>query len=437
MIYPTRRAIFLAAAGAPVALAVGVAAPGLWTVGIAWIGLVLALSLADAALAAPRRSASVHVRAPTDLGVGGEPEPLQVAVAFTGRAPGSLEVAPEVNDRLKLSPERVRTAMHKGEASAGFSLIPIRRGEGRLERLWVRWRGPLGLVFKQKAEPLDTVVPVTPDIRGIQQTAMRLFARDALFGAKTQIEIGEGAEYNALKEYMPGMDLRTVDWKQSARHGTLLVKEFRTERNHPVVLALDTGRLMCEPLAGAPKIDWALNAALLLAYVSLKIGDRVGLFAFDARPRLSSGAVTGARAFPMLQRLSARIDYSIEETNFTLGLTTLQTELERRSLIVVFTDVADPTSAELMLENVGRLLQRHFVLFLIFQDEELEALARAEPKAAEDVSRAVVAGSFLREREVVIGRLRRMGADIVEAPAERAGPALLDRYLELKRGGRL
>jgi uncharacterized protein (DUF58 family) len=360
-----------------------------------------------------------------------------VEVRFAGPAPPNLELAPEVNARLKLTPERGRVPVVDGAAGAIFSLAPARRGEGRLQQLWIRWRGPLGLVFKQRTEPLETVIPVTADIAGVKEAAVRLFSREALFGAKTQVERGEGSEFNALKEYMPGMDLRAVDWKQSARHGTLVVKEYRTERNHPIIMALDTGRLMCEPLGGLPRIDRALNAALLLAYVSLKIGDKVGLFAFDARPRLSTGAVTGARAFPLLQRLSAEVDYSTEETNFTLGLTTLQGLLERRSLIVVFTDFADPTSAELMLENVGRLLERHFVLFVVFQDEELEALAHAEPSAPEDVSRAVIAGVLLREREVVVGRLRRMGVDIVEAPAERASAALLDRYLELKRSGQL
>ena len=182
-------------------------------------------------------------------------------------------------------------------------------------------------------------------------------------------------------------------------------------------------------------INWeTVQASLaLLAFVSLKLGDRVGLFAFDAKPRVASGVTAGAQSFPLLQRLAASIDYTTEETNFTLGLSTLLGRLDRRSLVVVFTDFADPTSAELMIENVGRLLRTHHVLFVAFRDEELESLLSGEPKTPEDVSRAVVAGTLLQQRELVFGRLTRMGAQIVDAPADRMGAALVNAYLDAKR----
>ena len=304
---------------------------------------------------------------------------------------------------------------------------------GEIQALWLRWTGPLGLVWKQRAVALGIAEPILLDIAAVKQEAIRLFARDAPFGAKSQLETGEGSEYHALRDFQAGMDPRTVDWRRSARHGALLAKEYRTERNHHIVFAVDAGRLMSQPLAGLPRIDRALNAALLLAFVALKMGDRVGLYSFDERPRVSTGVVSGTAAFPLLQRQAARIDYSAEETNFTLGLTQLSSELQRRSLVVVFTDFADSTSAELMVENLARLLRTHLVLFVAFRDEELESLVRAEPATADDVSRAVIAATLAREREVVIGRLRRMGVQVLDAPADRIGPELLNAYLELKR----
>jgi len=302
-----------------------------------------------------------------------------------------------------------------------------------VQTVWMRWRGPLGLVWKQVSEAPDRKIAIVPNIQAVKDEAIRMFSREALFGLKTQLETGDGSEFHALRELVGGMDPRTIDWKQSARHTKLLAKEFRTERNHPVVFALDGGRLMCDPLLGVPRIDRALNAALLMAYVSLRLGDRAGLFAFDAKPRVFSGVLSGVGAFPMLQRVAAAIDYSTEETNFTLGLTQLAGALERRSLVVIFTDFADTTSAELMLENVARLLRKHLVLFVVLRDEELESIARREPNDADDVSRAVTAEALLRERDVVTGRLRRLGAQIVDAPADRLGPALISAYLDLKR----
>jgi uncharacterized protein (DUF58 family) len=138
-------------------------------------------------------------------------------------------------------------------------------------------------------------------------------------------------------------------------------------------------------------------------------------------------------SFPLIQRLVAGIDYAIEETNFTLGLTTLAGDLDRRSLVVIFTEFTDSIGAELMLENLKRLLKRHVVLFVVLQDEELLGLARREPIEAADVSRSVTAAALLRERDVVLVRLKRLGVQLVEAPMEAVGPAVINAYLDIKR----
>jgi uncharacterized protein (DUF58 family) len=432
MIYPTSRAVVVMALGAPVALAIGLVQPNYWVAGAAWALLVGALCLADAVLGAPRDRTSLAFEAPGVLHTGAA-APLTLRISFERRAPGRAEAAAQVNERLTLSADRAWAPVRRGEAEAAFELSPVRRGQGEIERIWARWRGPFGLVWKQVSQSPKHLIAITPNVTAVKDEAIRLFARDAMFGLKTQLETGDGSEFHALRELAPGMDRRAIDWKQSARHGKLLAKEYRTERNHPVVFAIDTGRLMCEPLLGMPRIDRAINAALLMAFVSLKLGDRVGFFGFDVKPRLFSGPASGAHAFPFLQRIAAQLDYSPEETNYTLALTQLGGALERRSLIVVFTDFADTTSAELMLENVGRLLKRHLVLFVIFRDEELEAISRREPVDPEAVSRAVTAEVLLRERDLVIAKLVRMGAHIVDAPAASIGPALLSAYIDLKR----
>lgn len=291
----------------------------------------------------------------------------------------------------------------------------------------------MGLAWKQKVFALDLASPVLTDLQWVRDQAVRLFARDALFGARTQLEMGEGSEFQALRDYQPGMDRRAIDWRQSARHSALLAKEFRTERNHNIIMALDCGRAACEPVNGMPRVDRFIHAALLLSYACLRSGDRAGVFAFDSHPRLSTGAVAGLNAFRTLQTVAGRIDYSTHETNYTLALATLSGELQRRSLIVVFTDFTDSTAAELMIESLGRMLQRHLVLFVVLRDEELESLTAAAPGTCEDVSRAVVAATLLRERETVIGRLRRLGAHIVDAPAEHVGLQVVNAYLDLKR----
>jgi len=433
MIYPTRRAILLAFLGAPLALAIGVAAPNSWMLGLTWLLLVLGLIAVDAILGAWRSEAQLQHVLPPALPMGAGADAWFRALFAPKLPPQRVEFSLETNALIQSEPLKLGVPVKQSLGQARFRLHPVRRGEGRLRRIWLRWQGPLGLVWKQAMEDLDAAVPIIPNVEAVKEEALRLFQRNALFGLNAQRDIGDGAEFHALTEFRAGMDRRTIDWKQTAKHAALLAKEFRTERNQQIMVVLDTGRLMSEPLAGQPKLDRALHAALLLAYAALKLGDRVGLFAFDAKPRLSSGTVSGARAFPLLQRLATRIDYSDDETNYTLGLTQLSGTLKRRSLVVVFTDFEDSTSAELMIENIERLLARHLVLFVVFRDEELESMADKEPGAAEDVSRAVIADALLRERDVVITRLRRLGVEIVDAPAERVGVALLNTYLKVKR----
>ena len=436
MIYPTARAVVLAALGAPIALLLGLVAPAWWVLAGAWLAFLLTLVLIDAVVGPGRAAATIALDAPMALGVSTRGR-IAVRVTFVGRSPRAAELAVETNARLRADPDRLALSFSGGAARTEVALIPARRGDGEIAGLWLRWRGGLGLVWKQLREEPRRHIAVTPDIHGVKTQAIRLFARDAVFGLKTQLETGDGSEFHALRQVDGAADPRAIDWKQSARHGALLAKEFRVERNHPVVFAIDTGRAMSEPLLGAPRLDRAINAALLLAYVCLKTGDLAAAYAFADRPGAFSGLTAGVAGFPRLQRHVAGFDYGTGETNYTLGLSSLGAALKRRSLVVMFTDFADATSAELMVENLARLLRRHVVLFVAFRDEEMEATAAAPPRDAQAVARAVTAHALLRSREAVLLRLARLGVRVVDAPSSRIGPALISAWLDLKRLDRL
>lgn len=421
MIYPSGRAAILAAAGAIPALAVGLAVPQYWYAGLVVVVLILALTLADALGTPGARSLDVTLDMPSAAFVGQE-----VRLDILARLGGISRFEAVVEHDARLAGKESATTLSK-------TYTAVRRGSAAIEALWLRWPGLFGLVWRQQRVAFDRRIAILPDVRPARAEALRLFRRDASIGEIVQVDTGAGGEFQALAEFRSGMDRRTIDWKASARHGGLIAKEYRTERNNDIVFAIDSGRLMCEPVDGVPRIDRALSAALTAAFVALKLGDKVSLFGFDARPRISGGAVSGIGSFGTFQRLAADLDYSNEETNFTLALTTLGAQLKRRSLVLVFTDFVDPTSAELMLKTVGRLAERHLVLFVLMHDVELAAMADAEPLHADDVSRAVIAAAMLRERRIVVARLQRLGVHIVEAAYDRLGPELINAYLGLKR----
>ncbi len=429
--YPTWRGVALLAAGGPLSVALAALVdPSLWKASLLWIAGAGGLVAADALTSFPRRALRVSVAVPSGIELGGRAGTAMVA--FARRPRGPVDLALEAGSPLAVEPPHILLA--PGAQDARFGLVPSRRGRGSVAALHLRWRGPLGLAWTQTLLPLDRPVDVTPRVSAVRDEAVRLFSRTREAGTAVQTDLAASTEFHALREFQRGDDSRAVSWRQSARHATLLVRETRAERNRAIVFALDTGRLMSEPVEGSlPRVDHAINGALLMAYVGLKVGDRVGLFAFDARPVLSSGAMSGVASFAPLQRMAASLDYSTAETNFTLGLTRLGATLGARALVVVFTEFADATGARLMVDALERLTERHRVLFVAFRDAELEDLVRAEPREPADVSRAAVAGRLLRERETVLGRLRRLGVEVLDVPARAAGPALVKRYLALKR----
>ncbi|MFN7054750.1 DUF58 domain-containing protein [Hyphomonas sp.] len=433
MISPTPRAIFLMLMGVPVLIAIALFAPGLWILSAGWIAAVLGIILMDA-LIGPRLAAyTADVSAPTFLYVG-EEAPVTLTLAFeTGPLPRRIEVQLETSETIPPLPAQGLRGWDARVRTFDQPVTASRRGTATLIRLWSRWQGPLGLVQIRHVHEAGHAIPVIPNIRWVRDEAIRLYARDAEFGIKAQTERGDGSEFDALREFAAGMDRRAIDWKHSARHRHLLAKEFKTERNHNIVFAFDTGRLMSEPLGGVPKIDRAVTAGLLLAYVSLRSGDRTMFYGFDARPGVTSGFLTGTSSFPKAQAIVSEMDYSEEEANFTLALTHLAGRLERRSLIIIFSDFVDTISAELMLENVRRLTDRHLVIFATFEDEALASMTDTLPASSEDVARAVIADTLLSERDLVFRRLQRLGVQIIEARPEQFGAELVSRYLRIKR----
>lgn len=433
MIQPTRRAVVLTVAAVPLSLAVAALDQGLWPLGLAYLLMVLALSAFDAARLLPARRLSVSVK-PIDSLFIGEAANLEVSVATDWpNLPASIEARLDLAP-IVAGPPLARVPMLPENAVAfQIPLRPLRRGLAEIEALWLRWRGAYGLVERRYRMKMGVKIHVLPSIRAARGAALRFTAVDAMLGVKAQRELGTGSEFDALRDYMPGLDRRTIDWKHSARHCRLVSKEFRTERNHQVILAFDTGHLMQEPLAGISKLDHAINAGLLLSYVSLKAGDRVGLVAFDAQVDRYVEPLGGMQTFSRLRRQVAELEYSAVETNFTLGLVDLMGRLNRRSLVILMTEFVDTVTAELMVENVARLAHRHLVLFVTLKDPQIESMIDRQPRGFRDVAESVAADDMRRDRLVVLERLRRLGVQCLEAPHERFGTDLLNRYLDIKR----
>lgn len=431
MLRPTRRTLLLAGLGAPLAAAPAIVAPWLWPL---WVGYTAALAIGlgvEAILVVRRGQIGVTVAVAGTLQVGVE-APMRVQTTGPARLRG-LEAVPDL-DGVIPAPGSQRAAARDRGAEFTFLLRPARRGPTQLRSIWLRWTGPFGLLWNEHVHPLDTTIDTVPDTRAVRAQALRMRARPEFqVGQKVEHYLGDGSEFDALREFVVGFDRRSVDWKASARHRELLCRQYRAERNHQVILAVDTGNRMGECIDGIPRVDHAIQLALRLAFTCLKTGDLVGVYAFDDRPRVLEKPQAGLATMSRLQAALAALDYSTAETNYTLALTHLVAQVRRRSLVVLFTDFVDSITAELMVPNVLRLAKRHLVLFVALRDPAVAQAAAPPPQRLHDVHRAVVANEMEREREVVLERIRRAGAQVVDALPADVGPELVNRYLELKR----
>ena len=432
IVAPTERAAWVAAGLAPVAVVIAATAPGAWVVApLAALGLLVLIAV-DAVLAG--RLEGWNVRTAEDIEVG-QPSSLAVTARFAGREPSRAEAALACDPRL--APDgRVSLPLARERHGEGWrgetTLTPERRGTAIVARAWLRWEGPMGLGARQVDYPLERPVRIWPDLSPVRSPDLQTFLRNAQIGLINRRIRGEGTQFEALSEYEPGMDRRRIDWKASARHTKLFARENESERNNQIVFAFDCGQAMCEPVDGLPRIDRAVSAALTCGYVALKGGDKVALFGFARKPQLMTPFIADARAFRRLQSAAAGLDYEPVEPNFTLALATLTAKLQRRSLVVVFSDFTDPTAAELMVESLGRLVSKHLVLFVTMTDSEIEELIAAHPQDIATLARAITADSLAQQRKLVLQRLRRLGIDVLEAPWDAIGSRLIDRYLAIR-----
>jgi uncharacterized protein (DUF58 family) len=442
LIYPTGRAVLLIALGAPIATVLAAIFPSLWAIGLAWSVMLFLLLICDGLIAAKIKDVQLAVPKSAEIGTSLK---LRVNADFVGlMPPRGVDVNIGVDSRLSddgriafklnaISDEKSDRANFSGTVEA----TPSRRGQSTFEQLWLRWRGPLGLAWRQSQKTSDQKIAILPNISAVRSPTVQMFLRDSIFGLLARKFRGEGTEFEALAEYQPGMDRRSIDWKGSARHSKLLAKEYDTERNNQIVFALDCGSAMCEPIDGQPRIDRALSAALLTAYVTLKSGDKTSLFSFAAKPELSTPFFSGSRNFYRLQNDASTIDYRHQESNYTLALSTLATRLKRRSLIIIFTDFTDPTAAELMVEAATRLIDKHLVVFVVLEDKELAEFIDTSPEFADDVARSVTAQSLLDQKNMVVRRLQHLGIDVIEGAHDVIGTRLINSYLKIKRRGQL
>ncbi|WP_019878237.1 DUF58 domain-containing protein [Sporichthya polymorpha] len=315
-------------------------------------------------------------------------------------------------------------------------LHPTRRGDRPADRVTVRSVGPLGLAARQGAHFAPFVVRVLPPFASRRHLPSRLDRLRALDGRTAVMVRGQGTEFDSLREYVVGDDVRSIDWRATARTSDVTVRTWRPERDRQLLLVLDTGRLSAGRVGDAPRLDAAMDAALLLAALASHAGDRIDLFAYDRQVRASVAGVSGSALLPALVSAMAPVEPALVETD----MRGLASEVLRRggrgSLVVLLTALdPEPVTAGL-LPVLPSLTARHRVLLASVADTRIAELATGRGDV--DAVYAAAAAERMRgQRARTAALLGRRGVEVLDAPPEVLPPALADRYLELKAAGKL
>ncbi|WP_330296664.1 DUF58 domain-containing protein [Streptomyces sp. NBC_00503] len=433
----TGRAALLAALGS---LPVGLLEPS-WT-GILAVNGPLALACAvDYALAAPVRTLRLTRSGDTSVRLG---ESADVHLTVTN--PSQRTLRARIRDAWPPSSwvpgTEVDASRHALTVPAGerrlltTRLRPTRRGDRRAERVTIRSYGPLGLLARQGNHTVPWTVRVLPPFASRKHLPSRLARLRELDGRTSVLTRGEGTEFDSLRDYVPGDDTRSIDWRATARQQKVAVRTWRPERDRHILICLDTGRTSAGRVGDAPRLDSAMDAALLLTALATRAGDRVDLLAHDRRTRAQVQARSAADTLPAFVNAMATLEPELVETDSRTLVSTILRSAPRRSLVVLLTSLDAAAVEEGLLPVLPRLTQRHTVVLASVADPHIAEMSTSR-STIEAVYEAAAATQSQSARRRTADQLTRHGVHVVDATPDTLAPALADAYLALKAAGRL
>ena len=424
-------AVLLAALGLPVvALLPGWSGIGVWGLG------VLVLLVLDVALAASPREVQVDRDTAASVRLGEE-----TASVLTLTNLGRRRLRGVVRDAWQPSAGAVRNR-HVVDLPAGERrrtstvLRPSRRGDRLAGPVTVRSSGPLRLAARQASLPVPGRLRVLPPFRSRRHLPTRLARLRELDGRASVQVRGQGTEFDSLRDYVAGDDVRSIDWRATARRQHVVVRTWRPERDRRVLVVLDTSRTSAARIGDEPRLDAAMDAALLLAALASRAGDRVDLVAMDRRVRAHVEGVRGSELLAALVETMAPLEPELVEADWPAVVGEVRARLTQRALVVLLTPVEAAAVEEGLLPVVEHLTARHTVLLGSVTDPAVARLAAG--RGSEDaVYAAAAAERSALDRAAVTEALGRLGVEVVEGPPEELPARLADAYLALKAAGRL
>ncbi len=403
---------------------------------VLWLGFVVLLAAADLLIAGSPRQVRLSRELPERIRLG---ETAHSRLLLTNT--GSRAVRGLVRDGWQPSagahPTRVRVVIPAGERRAIVTaLTPFRRGERRAAHVTIRSFGPLRLVSRQATIRLDGAVTVLPPFTSRMHLPSRLARLRELDGVTRVLVRGPGTEFDSLRDYVRGDDVRSIDWRATARRRDVVVRTWRPERDRRVVIVIDSGRTSAARIANEPRIDTAFESALLLAALATRAGDRIDLVIFDRRVRGRVQGATGAELLARMVTTMAPVEPELIEMDWAAVPGLVRSVTSHHALVVLATSIDAPGASHGLLSVLPQLTRKHTVIVSSVTDPEVRA-ATVNRATRSEIYQAAAAERALLDVTRVAAAIRQLGAEVVTGTPADLPPALADAYIALKAAGRL
>lgn len=344
------------------------------------------------------------------------------------------EVRPDLLGGVQ--PPRAVTVPADGDKREALSVVPLRRGREESGGFVVDSYGPMGLGRRRARIDLPWEVIVYPPLVSMRLRASVAEARRRReAGLKAIRELGEGRLFESLREWVPGDDIRHIDWKATARRRKVITRQYEAERRQQVLLVLDLGRLMTADIGGVARLDYVVQAALELAYAAAQHDDDVGIMTFADGVQYFVAPQRGRAGVRQVLDVLAVVEPKLVEPDYPGAFRYLAARNRKRALTVFFTDVIDRFASDALVANVASLRPRHVPLAVTLRNPELDGVAALRPAETRDAFRKAAAEELLHAREEALGHMRRAGVLVIDVTPQRAAQAVVSKYIDLKRRG--
>ncbi|HTH51489.1 MAG TPA: DUF58 domain-containing protein [Pyrinomonadaceae bacterium] len=326
----------------------------------------------------------------------------------------------------------------QGTAEFYYHLTPARRGRYQFGRTALRFRSRLGLVWCQTEVGEAESVKVYPNMRRAREMELKaLGARSFLAIQRRAVRRGEGREFESMRDYVRGDELRHISWTATARRHKLTTRQYQIERDQTVIIALDAGRLMTGRIGNETKFDTALHASLALMSASARAGDNCGLLVFGRRVRKFLPPKRGPEHLDAVLEALHDVEPELIEPSYARAFQFIASNTKKRAFVVVLADLVDKDSSKDLIASIKLLRPRHLPLVVTIGDRDLNRVVSEQPKDAKDVFTQSAAEEIIYQRENALRLVETIGGLALDVTAETLAPKLLETYLRVKERGML